>query len=444
MAEQPRAGKSRFPDGGLPPPPLHLCWIYLAVLSIADAARTYIYDCIGPLARLLSLQLHFSNAEIGLLQACCSLPSIFMVLIGGVIIDRIGVKIASTIFASLCLMGAFITTLSPHLWVMATGRLVYGLGAGSLSVAVCTGIAKWFRGVNISFIFGLSLTISRLGSLLAQTSPAWARWAYSWWRTPLVLAVLAGVLCLLCAITCWSLESKASKNYCIGSSVRAGKVALKGMLTFSPSYWLVLLLSVAFYVGIFPFQTFAQKFFIETHHLTLQHASVLVGIPTTISLLASPLFGLAVDKIGRRSRFLILGLALLAPVYLLMGYGHLNLLIPVTLMGMAFALVPAVAYPAVMMIVPQENLGKAFGLMAMITGAGVSGFNLVIGLANDFSGASETNPAGYHLGMWLFSAAALLGLGMALLLWCRETGPDNHGLEVAHGLRPAGNRSGSS
>jgi hypothetical protein len=67
------------------------------------------------------------------------------------------------------------------------------------------------------------------------------------------------LLCLLCAITCWSLESKAGKNYCIGSSVRAGKVAWKGMLAFSPSYWLVLWLNVSLAASWFWIQSMAPS-----------------------------------------------------------------------------------------------------------------------------------------------------------------------------------------
>ena len=61
---------------------------------------------------------------------------------------------------------------------------------------------------------------------------------------------------------------------------------------------------------------------------------------------------------------------------------------------------------------------------------GFAGFNLLIGWANDYTGASAANPGGYALGMWLFSVLGFVGLLFAVLLRRRETGPHGHGLET--------------
>ena len=68
--------------------------------------------------------------------------------------------------------------------------------------------------------------------------------------------------------------------------------------------------------------------------------------------------------------------------------------------------------------------------MTMIQNIGLFGFNLLIGWANDYSGASVGNPGGYALGMWIFSTLGFLGFFFAWLLRRRETGPDAHGLET--------------
>jgi MFS family permease len=116
------------------------------------------------------------------------------------------------------------------------------------------------------------------------------------------------------------------------------------------------------------------------------------------------------------------GTALLVPTYLLLGYGHFSAFLPMIMMGVAFALVPAVMWPTVMLIVPQDRLGKAFGLMTMVQSIGLMGFNLLIGWVNDLAGAGRANPGGYRPGLWLFSASVLLGFGVAILLRRWETG----------------------
>src|SRR5512139_1741937 len=161
-------------------------WVVLVFISLAMFGNYYVYDSISPLADVLKAQLHFSDSDIGLLNAIYSIPNIFMVLIGGIIIDYIGTRKATFLFALLCVIGAALTAVSGTLWVMAAGRLVFGLGAESLIVAVTTAIAKWFKGKELSFAFGVNLTIARLGSFAALNSPSWGNEFYESWQRPLI------------------------------------------------------------------------------------------------------------------------------------------------------------------------------------------------------------------------------------------------------------------
>jgi hypothetical protein len=81
-------------------------------------------------------------------------------------------------------------------------------------------------------------------------------------------------------------------------------------------------------------------------------------------------------------------------------------------------------------IVEQSKLGTAYGLMTMIQNIGLFGFNLAIGWANDYGNASASNPAGYRLGMWIFSILGFVGVFFSFLLRQREMGPHSHGLET--------------
>ena len=67
-------------------------WMVLIFVSLAMFGNYYVYDCIAPIADLLAKQLGFSDSNIGLLQAIYSIPNVFMVLIGGYIVGRIGTR----------------------------------------------------------------------------------------------------------------------------------------------------------------------------------------------------------------------------------------------------------------------------------------------------------------------------------------------------------------
>jgi MFS family permease len=49
---------------------------------------------------------------------------------------------------------------------MIAGRVVFGLGGESLSVAQSAIVSKWFKGKELAMALGLNLSISRLGSVI--------------------------------------------------------------------------------------------------------------------------------------------------------------------------------------------------------------------------------------------------------------------------------------
>ncbi len=431
-------------------------WLVLLFISLAMFGNYYIYDSISPLADLLKTQLNFSDSNIGLLNAIYSFPNIIMVLIGGLIIDRIGTRKSVLIFTILVMLGSLVTALQGNLFLMASGRLIFGLGAESMIVAITTIIARWFKGKELSFAFGLNLTLARLGSFIALNSPSWGKSLYDYWQTPLWISVITGLTAVAFITIYFFMDVHATKRFTLPKEGNQDKIVFKEIFSFDKSFWFITALCVTFYSAMFPFQTFAIKFFQEVHGTTREVGGNLSSILTLAAMIFTPLFGLLADKIAKRSYLMMLGSLLIIPVYLIMAYkvdlaspfgitGSLNisinffdihsdipayLIIPMSMMGIAFSLVPAVMWPSVALIVDSSKLGTAYGLMTMIQNIGLFGFNLLIGFANDVSSASFANPSGYIPGMWIFSILGFLGLFFAFLLRNNEAGPKGHRLDV--------------
>src|SRR5215470_19391195 len=110
-------------------------WMVLVFISVAMGGNYYIYDSINPLERIFIDRLGFSATAFGWLNASYSVAAVLTLLIGGIVIDRIGTKKALTFFGALCLVGAAITAARGNPVVMITGRTVLGLGAESMIVA---------------------------------------------------------------------------------------------------------------------------------------------------------------------------------------------------------------------------------------------------------------------------------------------------------------------
>src|SRR5256886_1199841 len=426
-------------------------WTVLVFVALTSFGNYYIYDSINPLERIFIDQLGFSAERFGWLNSSYSVAAVLTLLIGGIIIDRIGTKKALAAFALLCLLGAILTAVKGDFATMIAGRVVLGLGAESMTVAVVTALAKWFKGKELSFAFGINLTLSRLGSVAADNSPSWAHSLFyprgtagpASWRGPLLIAVGGGVICVVAAIVYWILESRAERRYALGKAGEVDKLEISKIFRFDTSYWYVVILCFTFYSAIFPFRTFAIDFF--TNKILAVHGGVASEAVRVVAheragffnsllplsaMIATPLFGLLVDKIGKRALFMVFGSILLMPVYLLMGYTNISLYVPVCMMGIAFSLIPAVMWPSVAYIVDQNRLGTAYALMTLIQQIGFFILNLLIGKANDYAHAGLDNLGGYGLGMWIFSILGFVGLTFAILLRIRETGPQGHGLET--------------
>jgi MFS family permease len=446
-----------------PPPPRYYRWLVLVFISLAMFGNYYVYDSIAPVADLLKEQRGFTDEQIGLLFTSYSVAAVLVLLIGGYIIDRWGTKKSTFLFGAICVVAGVVTALAPDFLVMIAGRVLLGLGAEPLIVAVTTALAKWFKGKELSFAFGINLTIARLGSWSADLSPSWATPFYVDWQQPLVLASFIAAFCVVGAGLYWIMESRAESRYSLGPQEETEKLDLGSLYRFSKSYWYVVGLCVVFYSAIFPFRAFAIKFFIEAHGVPREVGGFLNGMLPLAAMVATPLFGLLVDRVGRRSFFMAFGSLLLLPIFLMLAYMPAGaeitiwfpvlgwasvpivLLIAMTMMGVAFSLIPAVMWPSVAYIVEQRRLGSAYALMTLCQQVGMAAIPWIIGRANDAFGAGPENPAGYNPGLWIFTGLAAFGLLFSFLLWKAETGPRAHGLEtIRAGHPPAAGTPGAA
>jgi MFS family permease len=390
----------------------------------------YVYDSIAPIADMLKADLGFTDENIGTLYTAYSIAAIIVLLIGGVVIDRYGTVKSTIVFGGLCTVAGVLNAVTDDFAVMIAARFILGLGAEPLIVAITTALAKWFKGRELSFAFGINLTIARLGSVSADWSPTWASWAYDSWQGPLLVAAVIGAFCVVASLGYGALEAHASRRYDLGEGGETDKFEWHHLFRFSRSFWFVVLLCVTFYSAIFPFRSFAIKFFIEAWDMTREAAGQANSVSQIAAMIFTPLLGLLADKVGKRSHLMILGAFLLMPVYLLMAYQLLPLGVPIAMMGVAFSLIPAVMWPAVAYIVDEKRLGTAYAVMTLIQQVGVAGMNWLIGKTNDLAGASAAHPEGYIPGMWIFSVLGFLALFFAIMLRRSEAGPGGHGLDT--------------
>ncbi|MBM3297755.1 MAG: major facilitator superfamily domain-containing protein 1 [Candidatus Aminicenantes bacterium] len=405
----------------LPPPPRVHRWLVLAIISWAMFGNYYIFDALNPVGPLLESQLHFSQSQIGLLDSFYNIAALIILLIGGVIIDRAGTRKAMVLFGVIAAQGGVLIALAPGgYWGMAEGRFLLGLGAEPLIVAITCALAKWFKGKELAFAMGLNLTIARFGSVAADNSRNWAGGLFSSWRPPLILAAAVGSLCIIAAVAYALFERRSERRFTLGRAGAADKLVFSDLLRFGARYWWVVGLCVTFYSVVFPFRRFANIYFQHARGVSPETAAFLNGLLPLTALVATPLFGLLADKVGRRAQLMAAGTGLLLAGFLVMTQTALPVHVPVAMLGVAFSLVPAVMWPTVAYLVDEKRLGTAFALMTFCQQVGWASTAWGLGRLNDAFQASAAHPAGYGPGMWLLTALGLTGLLFSWLLWRSE------------------------
>ena len=415
-------------------------WLVLLACSAAMFGNYYVFDGLYPVFPLLEKELGFTGEQQGLLDTAYNVAALLSLIGGGVLIDRLGTARSSVLFAVVGAAGGLLIAVLPALMpgspavAMMIGRFVLGVGSELFIVAGTTVVGRWFRGREISFALAVQLLIARLGSVVADRSPDFARGLFDSWQKPLLLAAALGGVWLVFALIYAALEVHAARRYGMAQVASTDKLVLGDLFRFDRAYWWVVGLCVAFYATIFPFRSFANVFLIDYHGVTNDVAGTLKSWLPTISMVGMPLFGLLADRIGKRALLMAVGSALLVPPFLLMAHTQLPLGLSMGLLGLAFALVPAVLWPAVTYLVPDARLGSAYALMTFCQQVGWAGMAWGIGKVKDVTGASAASPAGWTWVMWMLAALASAGFVFSFLLWRSERGPKAHGLEA---VKPA-------
>ena len=396
--------------------------VAMGLVALALFGNYYVYDSIGPVAELLERQLGFSDTQIGTLNAIYSLPNVVLILTGGILVDRFGAGRMTLWTALVCFLGAILTAASPSFYVMAAGRLLYGIGAETFSIATLAAVTLWYPRRHTALMMGIALGMGRAGSFVADLSPTWASGVYArGWQAALVLAAAIAATSLAASAAYWLLERRAAPAG--AGEAQAQPFAWRDLLHFGGPYWYLLTLCVLWYAVMFAFRsTFAIKYFQHVHGLSLADAGAINSYVFLAALFATPAFGWLCDRLGRYAGLLAFGAVLLPFSLLVMATGGRGLGLATVLIGVSYSLVPAAMWPLVSRLVQPAKFGTAIGFMWVIQNAGMAGANLVAGRLNDLGGASATHPAGYGPMMAFFTGASALGAVFALVLWLRTRG----------------------
>jgi MFS family permease len=439
-------------------------WSMMILVSLLMAANYYFYDALSPLKSILQEHLNFTSHDFGIVAGFYAFPNTFllMAILGGIILDKLGIRPTGLLFAVFMLIGAFLTaygasdiyrnggpgyhmmgsfwtSYSPELKMMSLGMLVFGLGAETSIVVTSKILVKWFRGYEIALAFALNLGIARIGTALAfNLSPRLilpGQWNFAIWFA--VMLLLIGFLTFLIYIMFDIKFDRQVKTTgpLLGKDEEFHLADLTKLFT-NRSFLFISFLCVTFYAAVFPFLKYAPDFFFHKFGISRVRSGDIASLLPYGTVLFTPLFGWFVDKKGRTASLMVYGSLLLIVVHLLFSLTTVNPYVLMVILGIAFSLVPAAMWPAVSKIVPEHRLGTAYGTMFSLQNLGLFAVPILAGILLD-----ATNPGitpemidhgaklNYTPTMLMFAGLSMLGFIFALLLkWDDKT--SGYGLEL--------------
>jgi len=442
-------------------------WIVLILASTMMFSAYLFTDVVSPLKSMImeNSAYGWSNAGWGFFTGAYSFFNVFflMLLFGGIILDKMGIRFTGITFALIMLVGAFfnyyaltdtflnggplygffnsfLTDYSPSVKLAALGFALFGVGAETAGVTVSKVMVKWFQGKELALAMGLQVAIARLGTALALSmAPRIAGAMHNVPRPVLFgIALLAAGLLSFLAYTIMDIKYDKEEQQEKDDALAAGgepeaeeekfKIKDVGLLFTNKPFIYIAMLCVLFYSAVFPFLKYASDLMVNKFGVDPATAGDIPSLLPFGTILLTPLFGYFLDKKGKGASIMILGSLLLIVVHLVYAYGPASQTLAIVMMlllGIAFSLVPAAMWPAVPRIVEERYLGSAYATIFWIQNWGLMGVPWLIGWTLDKvnPGVTEQIRQGvegahydYTTPMLIFSATGVLGLVFAFLL----------------------------
>lgn len=421
-----------------------LRWGILILVGFILSVNYYFYDAFSTLKDQLMTEFGYTNTQYGLFVSFYSIPNTFllMAVIGGIILDKLGIRRTGFMFVFFMAFGALLTaygasqwysdgglghgffksflpSYSPELKMMLLGRFFYGLGAETSIVVVSKILVKWFKGKDLALAFGLKVGFGRLGTFAAlQLSPRISEGGEHlstaiWFAAVLVLAgLLAFVIYMLMDIR---FDKEVNTEKAI-SKEDPFKWSDLGNILKNPAFIYIALLCVTFYSAVFPFMAFAPDFFYNKFNMTTIQSGEITSLLPLGTLFFTPLFGFLIDRYGKAATAMIFGSSLLLIIHLLFAFTFIQPHVPMILLGIAFSLVPAAMWPTLVKLVNEKQIGTAYGLMYSIQNLGLFGFPILSGIILDATNPQKSGALNYTPTMLMFATLGLLGLVFSLML----------------------------
>ncbi|XP_077988681.1 lysosomal dipeptide transporter MFSD1-like [Glandiceps talaboti] len=378
-------------------------YLVLILMCFLSFGSYFVYDNPAALQTHMKEDLALDTSQFMMFYSLYSWPNVILCFFGGFLLDRVfGIRLGTILFSCIVVVGQCIFAIGATLGgdvgyiVMCAGRFVFGLGGESLAVAQNTYAVSWFKDRELNMVFGLQLSFSRVGStvnmnimgplysFINQQQPDWEG------HTVLGVALWVGAgMCLIsltCAIVLAYFDKRAARILKKEDGQTGEVIKLTDIKDFPAELWFIFLICVAYYVTIFPFIDLGVVFFEEKYGMNPSEASAINSLVYILSAVCSPVLGFLVDRTGKNVFWIFVGVICTLGAHMMLAFTFWNPYIAMVIMGVSYSLLACALWPLVAFVVPECQLGTAYGCMQSIQNLGLAVIAIVAGKLVDVKG----------------------------------------------------------
>ena len=423
-------------------------WAALIIVSFTMMWGYFLTDALSPLMTMLEEQMGWTSLEFGQFNwaYCWFNVFLFMLIFGGIILDKMGVRFTGIVTCILMFAGALIkyyavTQISSgpeagtvfgmrtQVFVACLGYAIFAVGTENCGITVSKVIPKWFAGKELALAMGVQVAVARLGTAAALVfCPMIAnRFSVS---TPLLLSAILLCIGFLAYLVFCRMDKQFDAEVAQAQTEPDDVFKVKDLklIITNRGFWLIALLCLMFYSAVFPFMKYAASLMENKYGVSTTLAGLIPSLIPFGNLIMTPLFGGIYDKKGKGATIMIIGSLLLILVHVLFALPLLNYwwfaAFIMIILGIAFSLVPSAMWPSVPKIIPQKLVGSAYALIFWVQNIGLGFVPLLIGgildkyckVGTRLVEGAEVTQYNYTLPMIIFALFGVVALLLAMRL----------------------------
>ena len=423
-------------------------WAALIIVSFTMMWGYFLTDALSPLMTMLEEQMGWTSLEFGQFNwaYCWFNVFLFMLIFGGIILDKMGVRFTGIVTCILMFAGALIkyyavTQISSgpeagtvfgmrtQVFVACLGYAIFAVGTENCGITVSKVITKWFAGKELALAMGVQVAVARLGTAAALVfCPMIAnRFSVS---TPLLLSAILLCIGFLAYLVFCRMDKQFDAEVAQAQTEPDDVFKVKDLklIITNRGFWLIALLCLMFYSAVFPFMKYAASLMENKYGVSTTLAGLIPSLIPFGNLIMTPLFGGIYDKKGKGATIMIIGSLLLILVHVLFALPLLNYwwfaAFIMIILGIAFSLVPSAMWPSVPKIIPQKLVGSAYALIFWVQNIGLGFVPLLIGgILNKYCkdgvrivNGAEVTQYNYTIPMIIFALFGIVALLLAMRL----------------------------